>query len=180
MLNLLPQPEKETLAREYRSRLAIVILWMSFITFVVSSILLVPAILLSSQKEKSAQERFDLLNQSAGKGGASELEKILLEGKSVLKLVSHENPKIFLFESLIRIVSKKPARISLEHFSFVRDGEEKIKVDIGGVAEDRASLLSFVKALEQEGLFEEVTVPISNFAKDSNIEFTIQTVGIFK
>ena len=136
--------------------------------------------LLSSQKEKSAQERFDLLIQSAGKGNAGELEKILREGKSVLKLVSHEDPKAFLFESLMRIVSAKPRQISLENFSFVRDGAEKIKVDIGGVAENRASLLSFVKTLEQTGLFEKVTVPISNFAKDADIEFAIQTVGIFK
>ena len=180
MLNLLPQPEKAALTQEYRLRLAIVILLMSFTTFVVSSILLVPSVLLSSQKEKSAEDRFALLTKSVEKGGVSELEEILREGKIVLKLVSHKDPKVSLSESLMRIVSAKPQQISLNNFSFVRDGTEKVKVDISGVAENRAALLSFEKTLEQTGLFEKVTVPVSNFARDSDIEFTIQTVGIFQ
>src|SRR3989338_8812644 len=171
MFNLLPKQEKEAIRREYRTRLVIVILWFSFATLVIASVLLVPSILLSSQKEKVAEQRFETLSKSVEKDNTVNLDAVLRKAQSHLSLLSHE--------LLVNIVSTKTDSVSLARFSFAKASEGKRYADINGIAKDRATLLSFVKALERSGLFEKVEVPISNFAEDTDIEFSIRVLGVF-
>ena len=179
MFNLLPKQEKEAIRREYRTRLVIVILWFSFATLVIASVLLVPSILLSSQKEKVAEQRFETLSKSVEKDNTVNLDAVLRKAQSHLSLLSHEAPKVLLHELLVNIVSTKTDSVSLARFSFAKASEGKRYADINGIAKDRATLLSFVKALERSGLFEKVEVPISNFAEDTDIEFSIRVLGVF-
>ncbi len=179
MFNLLPQLEKKILRREYRIRIGIVALGLSFVTLLIASVTLVPSLLLSSQREESATRRFEALSKSSNNGNADELDKVLLEAKSALSLLPHESPKKLLYEVVLMIVALKTDAVSLQSFSFAKVDGGKRSVDIGGGAKDRAALLAFVKALEESRLFEGVDVPISHFAKDSDIEFSIKTVGVF-
>jgi len=179
MFNLLPKQEKEAIRREYRIRLAIVILWFSFATLVIASVLLVPSILLSSQKEKAAEQRFDTLSKSIKKDDAAALDSVLRKAQSHLALLSHEAPTVLLHELLVNIVSTKTDSVSLARFSFAKASEGKRYADINGISKDRATLLAFVRALERSGLFEKVEVPISNFAEDTDIEFSIRALGVF-
>lgn len=179
MFNLLPKTEKETIRREYRVRLAVVCLWLSFAVFIAASILLFPSFLLSSDKEKTAQEHFETLSKSVGRSNAAELDATLRDAKSRLALLSRASPKMFLHELLTLIVSIKTDRISLTRFAFVSPAEGKREVDIVGVGKDRAALTAFIKALERTGLFEKVEVPISNFAKDTDIDFSVRASGAF-
>lgn len=180
MFNLLPQTEKETIRREYRFRLVIVALGLTFVTLLIAGILLVPSVLLSSQKEEAAERRFEVLMKSVEKGKTEELDKTLLEAKALLGLLPHEAPLVLLHELLLNIVSAKTNRISLGNFSLADAGEGKQRVDLSGVAKDRTALVAFVKSLEQSGLFEKVEVPISNFAKDTDIEFSIVALRVPK
>ena len=174
MFNLLPKAEKEAIRREYRTRLAIVVLWCSFTTLIVASILLIPSLLLSFEKEKVATQRFETLSRSVGDEHAAEFDTVLLAAKTRLSFLSHAPPKTFLYELMTRVVSLKPPRLSLSNFSLTSTTDGKRNLTVQGIAENRATLLSFEQALERSGAFEKVTVPISNFAKDTNIEFSIQ------
>lgn len=180
MFNLLPQTEKEAIHHEYHTRLAIVALWLLFGMLAIATILLIPSTLLSAQKEEVAQGRFEALSKIVEKGKGEDIEKVLLEAKALLALLPHEAPKILAYELLLKIVSVKTNRISVTNISFSGAGEGKQVVDIAGVAKDRTSLLTFVRSLEQTGLFEKVEVPISNFAKDADIEFSVQAVRVSK
>lgn len=179
MFNLLPKTEKEAIRRQYRLRLAVIILWLSFGTFLIASVLLIPSYLLSSQKEKSARARFEALSKAVEQESAAELDKVLLDAKTRLALLSDKPPKVYLHELLVQVVSQKGNNISLSGFSFADSTEGKRGIDISGVAKDRTALLSFVKSLERTGLFEKVEVPISNFAKNTDIGFTVRTVGMY-
>ncbi len=179
MFNLLPKTEKEIIRREYRTRLAVVCLWFSFAVFAFSSLLLLPALFLSSEKEKTAQEHFETLSKSVGRSNAAELDATLKDAKSRLALFSRASPKMFLHEMLALIVSIKTDRISLTRFAFVAPAEGKREVDIVGVGKNRSALTAFIKALERTRLFEKVEVPISNFAKDTDIDFSARASGEF-
>lgn len=179
MFNLLPKNEKEAIRREYRLRLAIVILWMSFGSLLIASVLLLPSFLLSSEKEKAAKQRYENLNASVKQNASDNFDAVLRDAKQRLELLGHESPGVLLHRLVLRIASLKSDRVSLSNFSFVGGEKGKKNVTIAGVARDRTSLLAFVKALERAELFEAVAVPISNFAKDTDIDFSITATGTF-
>ncbi|HBV01248.1 MAG TPA: hypothetical protein DEF00_02520 [Candidatus Taylorbacteria bacterium] len=179
MFNLLPKAKKDIIHSEYRIRLAVVSLWFLFFIFIFSSMLFIPSLLLSSAKERAAQERFAALSKSVERNGEAELDAALNEAKSRLALLSSETPKMFLHELLMLIVSVKTDRISLTNFSFIRSADGKREIAISGVGEDRTALLSFIKALENTNLFEKVNAPISNFVKDTDINFEIRASVAF-
>lgn len=179
MFNLLPKTEKEAIRREYRFRLAIVILGLSFGSLIIASVLLLPSFLLSSEKEKAAGQRYETLSASVKHNSSDNLDAVLRDAKQHLALLGHESPKILLHTLILRIASLKSDRVSLSNFSFVGMDDGKKTVTVSGVARDRASLLAFVRAIERAGLFEKVDVPISNFAKDTDINFSITATGAF-
>ncbi len=177
MYNLLPKFQKDILLREYRSRLVIVALFLFSLALTVASVLLVPSVLLSSQREESATRRLEALRSRMGRGDEKELEKVLRESKTILALLRHEPPKTLFHELLMGMVAVKTSRVSLNTFSFTPSEGGKFQADVSGIAKDRTGLVAFVKALEQTGFFEVVTAPISDFAKDSHIEFSIHATG---
>lgn len=179
MFNLLPKQEKEAIRREYRLRLAVVILWFSFATFVIASLLLLPSFFLSAQKEKAAQARFETLAKSVARQETAGLGEVLLAAQSQLELLSREPPRSFLYELLIKIVSSKSAKISLESMTIRDAAPGKRIIHLTGVARDRGALLAFSRALESNTLFEQVELPISNLAKESEIPFSITGSGTF-
>jgi hypothetical protein len=64
--------------------------------------------------------------------------------------------------------------------SYVRAGEgENSTLSIGGVATTRDALLSFKKKLEADEKFEEIVLPVSSLAKDTDIDFSLQIKGTF-
>ncbi|MDO8623742.1 MAG: hypothetical protein Q7R54_00050 [bacterium] len=176
MSNLLSQEDKKNILRGYRFRLAIVTLCFSLVTALIATALLLPSVLLSSQREHSALERVAVLSKGSGKPNVRELTAPLNDAKLRLPLLSHTAPDVSLRELLNKVVEARSDRISLIRFSFVGSGEEKREVDISGTSRDRAALLAFVKALERTGLFESVEIPISNYAKDTDIDFSLRAI----
>lgn len=179
MFNLLPKAEKECIRREYRIRLAIVALWFSLATLLIASVLLLPSLLLSSAKEKAVMRRFTAVSTSVERGSAEKLADVLEETQSRLALFRRKAPVMYLHELLMRMASLKTNRVSFTNISFTGGESGKREVAIAGVAKDRAGLLSFVKSLERADFFEKVDVPISNYAKDTDIAFSLRAGGSF-
>lgn len=50
-------------------------------------------------------------------------------------------------------------------------------LSLSGVSADRESLVAFSKALEKQPEYSSVKVPVSNFIKDRNIEFSLDIQG---
>ncbi|MEK7170654.1 MAG: hypothetical protein AAB767_05185 [Patescibacteria group bacterium] len=173
MSNLLPQTEKETIRREYRIRLAIVALWLLFAAVSIASALLIPSYFLSSQKEKAASERFETLSANVRKENAAAIDSILSGAQSRLSLLSRIPPKVFFHEALTQVVSVKGSKISVEEISFTEGEDGTWKFIIRGRAGNRSALLSYAKALERAGIFKKADVPISDFAKDTDIAFSL-------
>ncbi|OHA20900.1 MAG: hypothetical protein A2849_01980 [Candidatus Taylorbacteria bacterium RIFCSPHIGHO2_01_FULL_51_15] len=179
MFNLLPKAEKIAIRREYRVRLVIIILWSLFVTCSIASILLLPSYLLSSQKEEAAEKRFETLLANAQRTSGEDPSALLSDAKSRLELLSHKAPDVFLHDVVVQTASLKTERISLTGISFSDAGEKGRQIGVTGVAKDRSALLTYVKALEHSGLFKSVEVPISNFAKDVDIDFSLRATASF-
>ena len=173
MFNLLPKAEKDAVRREYRIRLAVVILWFSSGTFLVASFLLLPSFFLSTEKERAALRQSETLGKSVEMAEAANLEKTLLTIKHKLSALAKEPPPLFLYEVLVRIAEKRPKGLSLDSFTVVTK-EGKREVHIVGVAQSRTLLVAFERALSRSGLFEHVDLPVANLAKQSDSEFSLR------
>ncbi|NIR48449.1 PilN domain-containing protein, partial [candidate division KSB1 bacterium] len=52
-------------------------------------------------------------------------------------------------------------------------GADGVRVSINGTARDRAALSAFARELENEPRFANIDLPISNFVKETDIDFSL-------
>ena len=69
---------------------------------------------------------------------------------------------------LVDVTNSKGAGISITNLFYTKEN-----LSITGIAESRETLLDFRRELEQKAYTETVDLPISNFAKDTNIPFSM-------
>lgn len=173
MFNLLPDNLKEEIKKEYKLRfLAVILLFVLFvqISFLVFSF---PLWLVSSYKEKEVVLRTEKMNESP----------LNLKIKPVLSNVKSINTKLNILGSLLEypkvipivdvILSKKTKAIRINQLSYTSTAKTKGSVILGGISSTREDLVSFVKSLQGSGSFANVDLPISNFAREKDINFTI-------
>lgn len=178
MFSLLPKEEKDTIRREYRIRLSVVVLCFSFVTALLASIMILPAYSLSTKKERATIRESETLIKSVKAEEALRFGDILSEVKRKLTLVPHTPPLAYLYEVVTVVAEKRVSGISLTNITFTKNGS-RWNVVLGGVADTRTALVDYQKALAKEEIFEAVEFPVANLAKDSNSEFSITAKGIF-
>ena len=71
------------------------------------------------------------------------------------------------------LLSKKTKDIYIKELAYTSLGETKAKITLVGTGATRESLVFFVKKLEESKFFEKVDLPISNFTRDRDINFSI-------
>ena len=71
------------------------------------------------------------------------------------------------------ILSNKILSIRINEIFYTLDDQSAATITLAGVSSTREALVSFVKKLEDSGSFQAVNLPVSNFRKDKNIDFSI-------
>jgi hypothetical protein len=175
MFNLLPESLRDGLKKEYRLRRLTIIL--IFVVFIELSFLifLFPTWLNSLYKEKG-------LAAEALKSGQVSVDENLNGTISTIKTLNSKlstidmlnYPGILPFIDII--LSKKTKSISITQINYASSDSNNATLSISGISANRDSLVSFVKSLEDSKSFKSVNSPISNFAKDKNINFSINLV----
>lgn len=79
--------------------------------------------------------------------------------------------------SLDAVLSNKNAGIHLSEVNYSATGSSTANISISGVSNTREALVTFVKNLKDSNVFRAVDLPVSNLAKDKNIDFSI-TMGV--
>ena len=92
-----------------------------------------------------------------------------------LDLIDHAQANKFVVSEKIvnEIISKKMPDIKITEIFYQNDATAGKKVSINGLAVNRERLLLFRQILEADPLFEKVDLPISNFIKGSNLQFSL-------
>lgn len=173
MFNLLPENLKERIKKEYRLRLAIVILSFVVMSQIFFLIFLFPSWLNSYSKEKDYLVKSDEINKTISALDVASttsfinfLNKKLLTINDVL-----EYPRVVpIFNS---IMSAKSQSIRLEGIYYTSADSDSAVVTVNGLSDRRDSLVLFTDNLKKIDGFNKVDLPISNLAKDKNIDFSI-------
>ena len=176
MANVLPETEKKRIYHEYLLRLASVAFVLAAVSFAISTVFLAPVYLLSLAKNRATAERTEVLRQSIALEDQVIVEIFTSMKRRLAFLATHRTSQSSS-NALTAVLNNRTKDIELTSFFFKVDGKGGASLSVEGVAANRNVLTGFAKKLEKEVLFESVRLPVSNLARDRDIEFSL-TVGI--
>jgi len=176
MFNLLPQKEQRAVKTEYSLRRFTIILFLLCALAIISIVLLFPSYLLSRVRESDISSRLENAKQVINKNYPKEdLPAGLILTKSKIQALN-VSPKNVSVYDLFRIFEDKTAAIKVTELSFIHRTKEEAKIALKGRAMSRESLTEFEKKLRGRPDFVSIDLPISNFAKETNIDFSMNIV----
>ncbi len=175
MINLIPNEEKKIIIKDFYYRLVIVILLVLAFVILIASISLLPSYFISSVKKNISTEKLNTeeinINNEKIFSTISDIDKKL----SLLEKTEQE--KFLVSERVINeILSKKISGIKITQIYFEDNEIDGRKISIRGTAPSRERLSLFSTTLENNSLFKEVDLPISNFVKGYNIQFYLTLI----
>jgi len=173
MFNVLPDNLKNKIKFEYKLRRVVVVFLFIFFIQICVTIAFFPTWLFSFFNEQEMVQELQKID------GESLLKEVQNTSTSISELNKKLNTLDKVFENLSavsileNIIIQKNDTIRINEITYSSTQNNDSSIILRGIADDREALLSFVKNLESSGLFEKVNVPISNFAKNKNIDFSI-------
>ncbi len=178
MFNLLRKQEKDLVKREYKMRLGAVFLSFLFFSAIAGTFMVLPSYFISKEKEASLQIILDALKKASLSPEGGDEGADLRFSKEKMAVLKEGSEKKDVYEIISRIVKEKPADVSISRFSLSRNGSEGT-IYVSGLSAGRSELVSFGNRLSQTGLFSKVDLPVSNFAKETSINFSLSVSGDF-
>jgi type II secretory pathway component PulM len=176
MFNVLTDTLKKDIIAEYHKRRLIV--WLGAVCLLQISFLifLAPSFVYLMFKERALQVQ-DVQNkaQDALQNKANSVDGVALvqSTQAVLSLLSAHLPQGSVNATLARLISLKGPSISLQEISTMNQTASTSQVTVHGIALTREALLAFSQRLEADQVFSNIALPVSAFAKDSNISFSL-------
>lgn len=178
MINLIPNEEKKKMARVFYFR--VVILSLLMLGFVVSfaTLALVPSYILSEAKEKLIDEKLAIqksepvpvLDQAIASAIQALDKKLsIVEGISGNKFLVSDN-------IINEILESQVSNIKITSINYDDSGVDGKRVGISGTAHSREALLLFRRSLEYNPAFKSVNLPIENFVKGADIQFSLNII----
>jgi len=177
MFNLLPEPYKKKMRREYIIRLCVVALCFSFGIFLIASVFLLPSYFLSSIKERELMSRLSNEKASLPSDATVRPETVVQKTNADLALLKN-NGSVSFVGLVSKVLARKPVGIKIEGLT-ISQNTPTHQISISGTARLREDLVTFKKSLEDEPLFVKVELPVSSLAKSSDINFTVTVTGNF-
>lgn len=173
MRTLLLEKDRKALRKEYRLRLCAVGFWVVAGTMFLGAVMLMPAYFLADAREDAARAeiaRLGIAVPDAGQVPASELGA--LKGK--MKLLEAQNDQTLRMDLLREVLSSKPRSVVITGMHLLsRPDEGTEELTLTGVSATRENLLVFKETLERNPHFTNVTLPVSDLASRTDVEFSI-------
>lgn len=180
LTNLLPKERRSALTRDYFLRLSVVCAIMASILLIISAILLVPTYVFLSKNESMKEKNLasvELTLSSKNEAGFSSRLAMLAGNVSLLNDLASAKSVSKTVSSMLEI---SRSGIILSDFSYAPDvGTNPGTITISGTAVSRDALRSYQLELSNSPFISSVELPVSAYAKDSDIRFTI-TVTLTK
>lgn len=174
LTNLLPPERRRMLTRNYFLRLSVVIVAMVTMLVLISALLLLPTYVLLTDSIRAKEARLMTIESSL-----SSADEIILSARLAIL-----NDNVSMLSTLAKVPSTSAtirsvlalARpgLSLTRFEYAPRAE-KIPgtLTIAGIAATRDALRRYQLALESSALVRSASLPVSAYAKESAIPFSI-------
>lgn len=174
MINLIPSSEKRRITLEYWFRVATV--WMALFSFatLLAICVMVPAyVLISIQVNSGAATSKEALEKVvAFETAGAVLQRANNQARAVV-----DNERFVPISDLISLVQQhENESLQISAVAITRVTDSFAPLQVSGEAATRQALAAFRERLLAESEVESVELPISNLAKDRDIEFNLTVV----
>lgn len=174
LTNLLPEDRQKTLRHRYFLRLGVVAITFLILLICASAVLLLPTYVFLSSSANAKEIRLTSLESTTASSKDSTLSAELsaLSGDSKLLGALSETPSV---SAIIRLVLSIPRPgIVLSGFSYAPAEDKKANIlTISGISATRDALRNYQLALQGAPFATSADLPVSVYAKDTEIDFTI-------
>lgn len=172
MFNLITEEHKKTIRTEYRLRLFAVVLFFFAFTGLVGLVFLMPSFLaVSLNLTDLKQQKQNLEKEIPELKDINSLEALSAQVNMKIKALNSEEKS--MPTEIINIINPAELRaIKLKSISYIKNNSE-VKVGVNGTATTRDALVAFSRQLETVEIFEKVNLPVSDLAKDRDINFSL-------
>lgn len=179
MLNLLQKKDQKKIYQEYRLRRVVVSLALLTFVGIFLLVLLLSALVLSVARKDEAVRSLTALQEKSSQDTKGVESSLAVANERLLALQKEKT--VSAHDTFVSIVNDTPTGVRLTGFAYQYQTDAKTKdstkqqlqVTVSGRSVDRDSLRTFVKDLEAADIFDNVTLPVSNFAKDKDIDFIL-------
>lgn len=171
MINLLPDLEKQKLKKDYKLRVVFVCILSAVILLSLNIILLIPSYFISVYKAGFIPEGAKISDEEKAK--FDELSKESQEANRLIKTLRPVEGVLYPSVATQLILGEKTAGVKVTGINYEMK-EEGLLLSVSGVANARKDLLDFANNLRKKQEVASVTVPVSNFAKESQIPFSFE------
>jgi len=171
MINLIPPVAKRAMKREYWLRVGVV--WMLLLVFVllVGMALLVPSFVLVQSQLTAYQTQLATAAEAATE--QKEQTKLVREANVLAQMVYEFGMVEPLNRYVTHIQQLHGPQIRVQQMQFTREDGRVKEIVVVGTAADRSSLTQFSTTLNSDPLFTDADIPLSNFAANENIGFSV-------
>lgn len=171
MINLIPPDARSRIVTEYWVRVVTVWLLLLAVAATVVGALLFPAyVLVTSQVNLSTTEA-DVARARVGEHDVTTKVLDAASEEARLIAVGAQDPRLTQVVEVIEEII--PAGVAAGSYTVTRQGGGVAPVILRGTATTRAALAAFRDSLLAHPRIARVDLPISNFAKDRDITFTV-------
>jgi hypothetical protein len=171
----LPRSEQKDIKRDYRIRVAIVLLFFLSLAAVVGVGSLFPAYIHASLEENLRLRDAAALKKTSAAAGLAVAERTLSDSTTLMSLLSR-SVSSGQFSAAIADIAYARGGVKVTSFSVVMEASSTLSIIIGGFAPTRVSLLSFKNRLDALAPGISVDLPVSELARDANIQFSIKII----
>jgi hypothetical protein len=176
MFNVLPDILKKEIKTDYQLHKWFVIVVAIFFLQVTFLISFLPSWVNSYSKEKELTDQVSSMSKSSSYQNADAASSVIESTNAKLKIISTNlgYPKI---TPLIKsILTNKAQGILISEIIYASSNATSAVISFGGVSNSRESLIKYADTLEQSKTFKKVDLPISNLAKNKDIDFSINLI----
>ena len=179
MINLIPNEEKKKIRKDFYMRVVIVSFFVLGIAILISNIMLTPALFYASLEKKLISEQFakdeNKLAFDLNQENKNAVE--CLESKITLIKQARDNKFLVSAKVVDNLLNKKINGILINEINYTKDPNKGNLINIRGKASSRERLLTFKNSLASDPNFKNVDLPISNFIKSTDIEFSLVLIA---
>ena len=176
MLHLLTEEHRQKVVHEYKMRIAIVCIFGLLFVTLIGAVFILPTFFLAHEKYSELlvkKQMLDVQLASNEETKSSEVIKSTTSSLDVLKIFSQNQN---FSESLMSVIGKVPQGIKIQNSIVTSSDKETLVIDIAGKADTRKNLVIFEQQLKNIPNMQEVIIPLSSFAKEKNIDFSIKII----
>lgn len=173
MFNLIPATLKEKILKDYKERRIIVLLF-GFIFFICMLFIFIsPSFGYLFFEEQNVVAEAEVMRESDQFKKADEVMTTIKETNEQLRALSLEVRSVTPVKAIEQVVSVKNRSIHITEIQYKEVTSTSSTIVLQGKADRRDALKEFVTSLQNISGFSDVVLPVSNFAKDRDISFTI-------